>query len=130
MNALEIQTAVYARLSAQLDTPVYDDVPQGSEYPYTVIGDDTAVEWDGDTFLGTEATLTIHTWSQYSGRAEVKGIMSSIYAALHRYSLSIAGYNTVTCTWEFAETFLEADGETRHGVQRFRLITHAIDSTV
>lgn len=129
MNALNIQTAIYTRLSTQLTTPVYDDVPQGSEYPYTVIGDDTSIAWDGDTFLGAESTLTMHTWSRYSGRSEVKQIMADIYSALHRHDLVIQDAHTVTCEWEFEETFLEADGETRHGVQRFRVISTAVDST-
>lgn len=123
MNSLNIQTAIYTRLASQLTTPVYDDVPQGAEYPYTVIGDDTSVEWDGDTFLGAESTLTVHTWSRYSGRGEVKQIMGSIYSALHRHDLVIQDAHTVICDWEFEETFLEADGKTRHGVQRFRVVS-------
>ena len=43
--------------------------------PYVVIGDDTSAQWDTDDTVGSENTLTLHVWSRYYGRAEVKDIM-------------------------------------------------------
>jgi hypothetical protein len=115
-----IQSAVFARLSA-LSTPVFDHVPQKTEYPYIVIGDDTSIPWDTDTSVGTETTCTIHVWSRQRGRKEVKGIMDAIYTRMNRAEFAVNGGQLIECIYEFAETFLDPDGLTRHGVIRFRL---------
>jgi len=119
---LEIQKAVFTRLNNALNVPVYDAVPDNAVAPYVVIGDDTLIEFDSDGVNGFEATVTIHTWSIYRGRFEVKNLMGLIYNALHRAELNVQGYNLVGCDCEFSETFLESDGVTRHGVQRFRIL--------
>lgn len=119
---LEVQKAVYATLDTALNIPVYDDVPDNALAPYVVIGDDTFIEFDSDGSSGFEATVTVHSWSTYRGRAQVKTIMGDIYNALHRAEFNVQGYNLVGCDCEFSETFLESDGVTRHGVQRFRIL--------
>jgi len=129
VKGLEIQTAVYQRLlaldplQALVGARVYDNVPQNTEFPYVVIGDDTQVPWDDDVKLGAESTLTIHAWSRYAGRLEAKRILQAIYDGLHNYRLTVTGAHTVLCQAEYQETFLDPDGMTRHGVIRFRLIT-------
>jgi hypothetical protein len=123
MNAeLEVQKAIYSVLDTALSIAVYDDVPDNAAAPYVVIGDDTFVEFDSDGATGFDATVTVHSWSTYRGRSQVKDIMGAIYAALHRAEFTVTGYNLVGCDCEFSETFLESDGVTRHGVQRFRIL--------
>lgn len=139
---LEIQKAVYGALIADAglamvlagnmeddELPaVYDHVPQAKDsgsdmlFPYVVIGDDTALDWDTDTSVGKEATITIHSWSRYRGRLEIKQIQGEIYRVLHLSNLMIEGYDLVLCFSEYSECLLDPDGLTRHGVQRFRLI--------
>ena len=125
--ASAIQTDIYEVLSAGLEYPVYDDVPFLPEgmarenFPYVVIGDDTLIPFDNDSQIGVEATITIHVWSKYRGRIEVKNIQGEIYTLLNRASLTIGGYDVVDVLFEFSETFVENDGNTRHGVQRFRI---------
>jgi len=118
----EVQKAVFGILNTGLSVPVYDDVPDNALAPYVVIGDDTFIEFDSDDISGFEATITIHSWSTYRGRKEVKELMGSIYNLLHRAEFTVTGYNLVGCDSEFSETFLESDGVTRHGVQRFRIL--------
>lgn len=126
MNAeLEVQKAIYSLLTGQsppISYPVYDDVPEDTSYPYVNIGEATSNQWDSKTFNGFETSIVIHSWSRYSGRKEIKEIMGTIYDILHDQSITVTGYNTVLCLFEFSETFLEDDGVTRHGVQRFNLI--------
>jgi hypothetical protein len=130
---LEIQKAVYNALSTNAPLMavvkgVYDSVPQSedsgkdSDFPYVTVGDDTTLDWDTDTSLGKEATITIHTWSRYRGRTELKQIQGLVYNALHLVNLNVVGYDTVLCLSEFAESMMDPDGLTRHGVQRFRMI--------
>jgi len=118
----EVQKAIFDILNTGLSVPVYDDVPDNALAPYVVIGDDTFIEFDSDDISGFEATITIHSWSAYRGRKEVKELMGSIYNLLHRAEFTVTGYNLVGCDSEFSETFLESDGVTRHGVQRFRIL--------
>ena len=47
--------------------------------------------------------------------------MGEIYALLNRAALVKAGYNVVDCLWDYSEAFTDPDGETRHGVARYRL---------
>lgn len=142
---LAIQTAIrdrllaYVPLTAQLAVApeggpaVYDHVPQpddggrGDAFPYVGVGDDTAIEWDADDSIGLEATVTLHTWSRYRGRAQCKSIQAAIKAALHRYDLPVASARTVLVNFDFEESLVEADGQTRHGVSRFRIIAEEED---
>lgn len=117
----EIQAAIYSKVSA-IGWPTFDHVPQESTFPYIVIGDDTSVPWDTDDSIGSETTCTVHIWSRHRGRKEVKEIMRTVYEALHRAEFAIIGGQLVECVAEFAESFVDVDGLTRHGVIRFRLI--------
>lgn len=124
----QIQTAVYTVLNGDstlgaLVNGVYDFVPSGTNPPYVTIGDDT-MNWDGTmTVDWQDATLTIHSWAYGEGRKSCKDIMSAVYDALHKVSLSVTGKTHVSTLFEFADIFQEDDG-IYHGVQRFRVITH------
>lgn len=126
MRLVELQRAVYLALTADptlaaMVTGVHDHVDQGSVYPYVVIGEDAANEWDTDTEQGAESLLTIHTWSREKGRMQTKEIQEAIYEILHRKNLTINNAVFYSCFWEFSDSFLDPDGETRHGVMRFRV---------
>ena len=125
---VNIQLALFTALNADVQlmavvSGIYDYVPQDTEYPYVVIGDCTWLEWDTDTTTGGEATCTIHSWSRYSGRLQVKQIQAHIYRILHRNPLVLSAGLAIDNFIEFAETFMDPDGETHHGVQRLRIIT-------
>jgi hypothetical protein len=144
MNPAALQTAIFDRLvnwpslstllADRLDPTgattgqpaVYDHVPQqvdsDSDYPIVVIGEDTANDFSTDDCLGSEATVTIHIWSRERGRQEAKQVEEAVYDALHRHSLSISGRHVVDSMWEYADTTLDPDGLTRHGVMRFRIM--------
>lgn len=131
-SSLELQKAVYdalkgdAQLTILVGTKVYDSVPAGTGFPYVAIGDDTAVPFDSDTFDGMEMTLTIHSWARGLGRKEVKTIMGNVYRILHKSTLNMNGHTMVLMRFEFAETDLDPDGVTYHGVQRFRALTQGV----
>ena len=121
MRQVQIQNAIYQAL-VPTGIPVYDFVPQDSDYPYIVIGDTTSLPNDTDTEIGSDSTITIHVWSRYRGRLEVKQIQQAIYDILHRAQLSVSGSHFVMIDCEFQESFRDADGLTMHGVQRFRML--------
>jgi len=121
------QSAIYAALNGAMSCSVFDDVPElpvgvpDGGFPYCNIGNDTAARWDNDSKTGSVVTLTIHHWSRARGFKEVKGLMGEAYDLLHRATLTASGYTVLDCLWEFSEAFVDPDGKTRHGVQRYRL---------
>lgn len=127
MTPVALQQAIFDRLNAfaaltALIDAVRDHVPQDAVFPYVVIGEDTGIPLDTHSSSGSDTTATIHTWSRERGKKETKEIQRQIYLALHRFDLVVAGVDTVDCEWEFAESFIDEDGLTRHGVQRFRIM--------
>jgi len=124
MTHFEIQKSIFSALSIALaPITVLDDVPDNIACPYVRIGEFTGIEWDTDNSLGRETTITIHIWSDYRGMKELVEMMDKIKLALHNVNLTITGEVCVLCFLEFSESMLDSDGLTRHGVQRFRIIT-------
>lgn len=143
--SLEIQRAVFNQLRTNVplaallansvvagspsEPAIYDNAPQEqfsedpSHFPYVVIGDDTAAEFDTDDVNGQETTVLIHIWSRIRGRKQIKQITDAIYAALHKAPLEIIGQHGIYCYWEFAESVPEPDALVQHGVTRFRILT-------
>lgn len=121
------QQIVFTALNGNLSAPVYDDVavlPDGqprSGFPYVMIGNDTNRPFDTDDTVGASATVTIHVWSKSPGFKECKAILGEIFALLNRAALTKAGFNVVDCLWDYSDTSIDPDGETRHGVTRYRL---------
>jgi hypothetical protein len=136
-----LQKVVYDRLSNFPGMPqVYDEdsVPQPSSaedaaaFPYVTVGDTTAVPMNTDDSTGAECTLAVHVWSRYHGYKEVRAIQALVYEALNRKVEELrAGFAALSLhlleiEWEFTEkSFIDADGVTRHGVQRFRVLLDA-----
>src|SRR3990172_8595728 len=129
-SLLAVQPAVYVALAAaavvkaQVGDParVYDAVPMNTTYPYIELGEVTARDFATKTTDGMEQTITLHAWSRYSGRKQVKDILKAIYDTLNNASLTVTGHTLVLCRFEFADTVREEDGLTYHGVTRYRLI--------
>lgn len=126
----ELQTAIYSALNTGQPAPVYSagNVPDNASDRYIVIGNDTMIEWDTDGRTGFEGTIVIHTWDTTSGNRSfipLKDIMGDVYNALHRAEIPLISYNAIGLDFEFSETFLDPDGLTRHGVQRFRVYMRA-----
>jgi len=129
LHSWNLQKAIYAKLNdatisgaSVSDVPIYDDVPEGTAAPYINIGEETAINDGTKTVDAVEHTLTIHIWSEYRGRYEIKHIMQQVYQNLHNTAITVSGASLVNIRQEFATTLEEADGITRHGVMRFRAI--------
>ncbi len=126
-----IQTVIYQTLTAHaplmaMIEGVFDDVEESQNFPYVTIGESTHAENDTVAVFGDDSTITIHVWSRYEGRSETKRIQGAIYDALHRAKPTYTGYNIMGIDWVNSQSFIDTDGETRHGVQTFRIL---IDKT-
>ena len=121
------QQIIFDRLNGSLSCNIYDSPPflpeamPAANFPYCVIGNDTMVDWSNDTFTGAEVTVTLHFWSRANGFAQVKGLMAQAYTLLNRAALTKAGYDVVDCLWQFSDALSDPDGQTKHGIQRYRL---------
>ena len=130
LHSFNLQKAIFSKLNnanitdeaGNAITGVFDDVPEGTAYPYITIGDDTATNISAKGLDMHEHTLNIHIWSQYRGRRDIKVIMKQVHDILHDSSLTVSGGSMVNMRQEFQTTLLEGDGITRHGVIRFRAV--------
>jgi hypothetical protein len=120
-----LQQAVKAALAAAVSpVPVYDDVPPGAALPYVLVGDDTSANAGSKDIAGDEFTITVHCWSAARGKQQAKEIMADVYAALHRQTLTVAGF-AVSMIWrEFSTSLterLDERHEARHVIHRYRI---------
>jgi len=128
-----LQQAIYGALIADAaltsllgGAKIFDDVPQRTDFPYLTFGRSSLRDWSTGTESGAEHVVTLHVWSREAGRREVRQIMSVLRAALHDQALVPAGHNLVNLRHEFSEARREPDGDTYHGIVRFRAVTEPI----
>lgn len=125
MSLFAFQDALYdllsadATLTALMPGGVYDHVPQETTYPYAVMGYATTDNAGTKTEDMRDFTITIDVWSRYEGHKQTKQIQERIRTLLHRQSLALSAGRVVDMQEEFCESFLDQDGQTYHGVQRF-----------
>ncbi len=111
-------------LSALLGGPfVYDVVPQRAAYPFVSLGNVAARDWSTSSERGDEHALTLHVWSKAKGKKQCHLIVSSVRGVLHDVALVVAGHSLVNLRHEFSDVRLDPDGETLHGIVRFRAVT-------
>ena len=113
LHSWNLQKAIYSKLNDATisgasisDVPVYDDVPEGTSAPYINIGEETAINDGTKTVDAVEHTLTIHIWSEYRGRYEIKHIMEQVYQNLHNTAISVSGASLVNTRQEFSTCLL------------------------
>ena len=129
LHTTNVQKAIFSTLSddSTLDSlignnKIYDDVPQGTDYPYVQIGEETTIDAGLKDKDAQEYTLTVHIWSRYRGNKETKEIAERIYTLLHNSAISVTGASLANIRNEFFTVLVEDDGLTRHGVMRFLAI--------
>jgi hypothetical protein len=128
-----LQQSIFATLSANatlvglLGAPrVYDDVPQGADFPYLTFGQSTARDWSTGSEDGDEHILTLHVWSQERGKKQAHAIMDAVRTALHDQALALAGHRLVNLRHEFSEARRDPDGALVHGITRYRAVTEPL----
>jgi hypothetical protein len=130
-SAWPLQKAIFAALAAHPtlalligDPPrIYDDSPGGAELPYVQIGDGSESDWSTATENGGEHQLTLHVWSRAGGRMEARSILAVIYDVLHDSGLTLDSNLLVNLRFALSQVWRESDGETYHGIARYRAVT-------
>lgn len=128
-----LQKAVFATLNADATLTgligagrVHDDAPQHAAFPYLTFGQSTFTDWSTATDDGAEHVLTLHVWSRAAGKKEAQAIMRAVRRGLHDRSLALEDHRLINLRHELSETSRDPDGETVHGIVRFRAVTEPI----
>jgi len=125
-----LQRGVYRALAGSLDLTtllggvrVYDDAPQAAPYPFITLGQSVIRDWSTGTEDGAEHNLTLHVWSRSGGKKQVLEIIEAIKAVLHDQPLLLPDHHLVNLRHELSEARLDLDGDTFHGIVRYRAVT-------
>lgn len=125
-----LQRSLYQALANSLElvsllggVRVYDDAPQSAPYPFITLGQSVIRDWSTGTEDGAEHSLTLHVWSRAGGKKQMQEIIEAIRSALHDQPLVLQDHYLVNLRHEFSEARLDPDGDTFHGVVRYRAVT-------
>ncbi len=128
-----LQKAIYEKLIADTELTsllggphVHDDVPRGTAPPYVTIGQSTVRDWSTGSEDGQEHMLTLHVWSRAVGRRQIQEMMAAVHASVHGATLSLTGHRLVNLRHELTESRRDTDGETYHGIMRYRAVTEPV----
>ena len=101
---------------------VHDSVPDNTDEPYIVIGEDDFQDWSSHTFDGFQGDVTLHVWSAKKGRKECKEIQNRVYELLNDQDIAVPNHKTVNFRLGLNEIFKDSDGKTHRGLMRFDFI--------
>jgi Protein of unknown function (DUF3168) len=125
-----LQRGVYQALAGSSDltallggTRIYDDAPQAAPYPFVTLGQSVIRDWSTGTEDGAEHNLTLHVWSRSGGKKQVHQIIEAIKEVLHDQPVTLADHHLINLRHEFSEARPDPDGDTFHGIVRYRAVT-------
>jgi Protein of unknown function (DUF3168) len=104
---------------------IYDHAPQGASFPFITLGQSVIRDWSTGTEDGAEHSLTLHVWSRSGGKKQMQEIVEAIRRALHDQPLPLEDHFLINLRHEFSEARLDPDGDTFHGVVRYRAVTES-----
>ncbi len=129
----ELQEALYgafvgdANLTSLLGgSKIYDLAPRRTKPPYITIGMTQERDWSTSTEGGSEHVVTLHCWTENKGRKLADEILQSVKEIMASASLSMSNHGLVNLVYEFSEIRRDPDGETLHGLVRYRIVTEPI----
>ncbi len=129
----DLQKAAYAALIVNAPLiallgggRIYDDVPQDAAFPYIVLDQMRLNDWSTGTERGSEHILMLHVWSRYDGKREAYEIADAIREVLDDAELMLDDNRLINLSHQFSDLKRDTDGETYHGVMRFRAVTEPL----
>lgn len=131
--SLELQEAIYQTLTVNVDltnllggAKIYDHVPKRTKPPYITIGMTQERDWSTSTEEGREHLITIHSWTENRGRKIAKDIIIALQNAMSSAQLNMPTQKLVNLVFEFNEIRRDPDGDTIHGISRYRIKTEPL----
>ena len=133
MNAtLDLQTALRTHLLSAPEVTfvlgpdaVFDEVPQGTPFPYLFMGDIETRDWSTQTKRGYEHTVGLHIWSDYRGRKQALNIIEAVDTALDGAVLPLVDHRLISLRTLFWTVLQELNKGLYHGVMRLRVVTES-----
>jgi hypothetical protein len=102
---------------------IYDAAPLTAGFPYITVGQSAIRDWSTGRQNSAELSLTLHVWSPFGGERHLQDVIETIRAVLHDRPLLLADHRPVTLRHEFSEARLDPEGDTFHGIIRYRAVT-------
>ncbi|WP_431888735.1 DUF3168 domain-containing protein [Nocardiopsis alba] len=123
-----VQAALYARLTGDAElmalvSGVYDDVAEGTPYPYVALGESMETPDNTHDGKGRSTVVTLHVWSRYAGFTEATRIAGRLVELLDERPLNVTGRTHISTRFEFSQTLRDPDPRLRHVPVRFRVST-------
>ena len=117
---LELQKAIYSTLSGDatlgaLISGVFSHVPQGTVFPYVVMGEGESQDYSTKTSTAEIITSELFVLSRERGAKETLDIMARVKELLHQVSLSLTGCTLVYLRFNTAEITQEKESLTWEG---------------
>jgi hypothetical protein len=115
-----LQEAIYNRFKndSSITVGVYDEVDETATLPYITIGEDTVTDFSTKDYTGENTTATLHCFSNYEGKKEVKQLLDLMLRSLTKTPLTIVGFSVEDLQREFL-TVINEQG-IYHGIMRIR----------
>lgn len=121
--SLALHKAVLAVLKSGVSCPVYDAVPQGTEYPYVTINTSLSRNTDYLVERKQERFIFLSIWSEALGQEDIFRYIGEIDAAIHGVSLTLDTGSVVSVRVDESTTQRDADNVTYQGTVVLRIIT-------
>jgi hypothetical protein len=125
---LPLPTAIYGVLTATVAftalSALYNDVPQGTPAPYTLLENFTETPWNTMREYGKDCTFELHVVSQARGDQEAIGILNAARAPLDYQTFAVTGFRLVECKYVSGDHWKEeaiAGVITRHHTHLYRV---------
>lgn len=106
---------------------IFDRVPQDAGFPYVALGQTVDRDWSTGTEDGREHILTVHVFSRAGGTKETHAIIAAIDEALKATPITLPDHALVNLHFQFADARRDSDGETVHGILRYRAVTEPVN---
>jgi len=130
----ELQKGIYETLAGDPTltgllggAKIFDRVPQDARFPYVTLGHTQDRDWSTGTEDGREHILTFHVFSRVGGARETQEIIAAVDEALKDAPIALPGHALVNLRFEFADARRDPDGETMHGILRYRAVTERVN---
>lgn len=106
---------------------IHEQAPRDARFPYITFGQTSVRDWSTGTESGLEHIVTLHVWSRSGGKKQVEEIIAAMNAALGEAVLSLNGHALINLRFEFADARRDPDGETLHGIVRYRAVSEPLN---
>lgn len=106
-----------AAVNALIGGRIYDGPPNDQQFPCITFGPSDSNPDDMECIKARTESIQLDVWSRSNGRMRpCREIMDAVYDALHHANLSLTVNALVLIRVDGMRMFMDADGETAHGV--------------